>query len=75
MFHNVFLHGIVTATIAADGGDPKHAVSILGGRGVSVCDLTLIVDGDEGVKVDDCARDVRIEDIECRTFREWCRRK
>lgn len=72
---NVFLHGIVTATIAADGGDPKHAVSILGGRGVSVCDLTLIVDGDEGVKVDDCARDVRIEDIECRTFREWCRRK
>ena len=72
---NVFLYGIVTATIAADGGDPKHAISILGGKDISVRDLTLVTDGGEGVNIDGAAANVRIEGIERLTFRDWRKRE
>ena len=72
---NVFLHGIVTATVAADGGDPKHAIAVHGGRDISIRDLTLITDGGGGVKVDGTARNVQIEDIEHCTFRDWRKRE
>ena len=72
---NVFLYGIVTATIAADGGDPKHAISILGGKDISVRDLTLVTDGGEGVNVDGASQNVRIEDIEHREFKDWIKRE
>ena len=72
---NVSLYGVVTATIAADGGDLKHAIAILGGKDISVRDLTLVTDGGEGVNVERAARNVRIEDIERCTFKKWRRRE
>ena len=72
---NVSLYGVVTATIAADGGDSKHAIAILGGKDISVRDLTLVTDGSEGVNVEGAAQNVRIEDIEHRSFKDWRRRE
>ena len=72
---NVTLRGIVGAAIAADGGDRKHAVAVLGACDVSVCDLTLVTEsGAGGVEVSEDSRNVRIENIVGRAFKSWRRR-
>jgi len=72
---NVFLHGIVTAAIAVDGGKYKHALSVYGGENVNISDLTVVSDGRDVIKVEDKAKSLSIDDIVYKKPFEWPKRK
>jgi hypothetical protein len=72
---NVFLHGIVTAAIAVDGGKYKYALSVYGGENVNISDLTVVSDGRDVIKVEDKAKSLSIDDIVYKKPFEWPKRK
>ena len=72
---NVFLHGIVTAAIAVDGGKYKYALSVYGGENVNISDLTVVSDGRDVIKVEDKAKSLSIDDIVYKKPFEWSKRK
>lgn len=71
---NVFLHGIVTAAIAVDGGGCRHALHIHGGDSVTISDLTIVSDGNDGIKADDRAESLRLGNIIHKKPEDWPKR-
>ncbi len=72
---NVFLHGIVTAAIAIDGGKYKHALSVYGGENVNISDLTVVSDESEGIKAVNKANSLYIDNIIYKKTSQWPERK
>ena len=72
---NVFLHGIVTAAIAADNSGCKHALAVCGGENVTVSDLTVVSDGDEWLKESGKAKGLKIDNIIRMKPADWPCRK
>ena len=72
---NVFLHGIVTAAIAIDGGKYRHALSVYGGENVNIRDLTVVSDESEGITAVNKAKSLSIDGIVYKKPFEWPKRK
>ena len=74
--HDVLIRGEGTATLVMNKRDYqdgeryafsewRHTLSIMGGKNVTVRDLTLKSSGGDGVYVRDAARNVRLENLKC----------
>ncbi len=72
---NIFLHGIVTAAIAVDGEKYKHALTIYGGENVNIDNLTVVSDECEGIKVENRAKSLCVDNITYKKPSEWPKRK